>query len=523
MGIFLHLSYTKLKYAILFTALLLAFGIKAQTPPTDKMVIGKVPAIGRLYGKVIDSTSKEPIEYAAITLLSIGKDSIVTGALSKANGDFLMEKIPIGVYRLRLQSIGYNIKVIRVHISPTSFDQDLGNIRISTSTTALKQVTVQGEKNSVALNIDRKVYNVEKDISVKGGTALDVMKNVPGVTVDADGNVALRNSSPTIFVDGRPTTLTLEQIPADQIERVEVITNPSAKFDANASGGILNVIMKKNTKPGYNGVVGANIGTNNRYGVNTNVNIKEKKFNFSISYNLNTRANKNNGYTYRTSLFEGQTTGYFNQKNINQVNNAFHNGRISIDYNVTNRTTITLAQSITNGVFKMDDGQRFDIRDSANQMLIYGNRINKQDNSFQNATSQIILRHSYPRKGKEFITDISYNYSTNQNTSTFTTYNYFFGGGLLPNNPQIQDNKGYGKGNLVTFQFDFTNPINDTSKLEWGLKSNYKLNNSKLDAALLNYALEKYIRDSALSNNYNVTDMVNAAYINYSGMLKKIG
>ncbi len=453
----------------------------------------------------------------------MGKDSIITGALSKANGDFLMEKIPFGAYRLRIQSIGFNIKVIRVQVSPAFIDQDLGNIRISTSNTALKQVTVQGEKNSVAMSIDRKVYNVEKDISVKGGTALDVMKNVPGVTVDADGNVALRNSSPTVFVDGRPTTLTLEQIPADQIERVEVITNPSAKFDASASGGILNVIMKKNTKPGYNGVLGANIGTNNRYGVNTNLNIKEKKFNFSISYNLNIRGNKNNGYTYRTNLFEGQTTGYFNQKNINQVKNAFHNGRIGVDYNVTNRTTITLAQSLTNGVFKMDDAQRFDIRDSVNQMLIYGNRINNQDNGFQNATSQITMRHSYPKKGKEFIADISYNFSKNHNNSTFTTYNYLYGGGLLPDNPQVQENTGAGKGNMVTFQFDFTNPINDSTKFEWGFKSNYKLNESKLDASLLNYSLNEYLRDSALSNNYNVTDMVNAAYLNYSGIYRKIG
>ncbi|MBX7205157.1 MAG: TonB-dependent receptor [Bacteroidia bacterium] len=512
-----------MKYALFIITLLLCIGSKAQTPPAARPVAGKTPAIGRLYGKVIDSTSKEPVEYAAITLLSMGKDSIITGALSKANGDFLMEKIPFGAYRLRIQSIGFNVKMIRVQISPVLIDQDLGNIRISTSNTALKQVTVQGEKNSVNMNIDRKVYNVEKDISVKGGTALDVMKNVPGVTVDADGNVALRNSSPTIFVDGRPTTLTLEQIPADQIERVEVITNPSAKFDASASGGILNVIMKKNTKPGYNGVVGANMGTNNRYGINTNLNIKEKKFNFSLSYNLNTRGNKNNGYTYRTNLFEGKTTGYFNQKNINQVNNAFHNGRLGIDYNVTNRTTITLAQSVTNGVFKMDDGQRFDIRDSANQMLIYGNRINRQDNGFQNATSQITLRHSYPKKGKEFIADVSYNFSKNHNNSTFTTYNYLYGGGLLPDNPQVQENTGAGNGNMATFQFDFTNPVNDSTKLEWGFKSNYKLNNSKLDASLLNYALGEYIRDSALSNNYKVTDMVNAAYVNYSGIYRKIG
>ena len=135
-----------------------------------------------------------------------------------------------------------------------SFEKDLGKVKLNTDVKQLKEVTIVATKPLVKLEADKKVFNVEKNIVSAGGTALDVMKNVPSVNVDIDGNVSVRNSAPQIYVDGRPTTLTLDQIPADAIESVEVITNPSAKYDAaGGSGGILNIVLKKNRKTGYNG------------------------------------------------------------------------------------------------------------------------------------------------------------------------------------------------------------------------------------------------------------------------------
>ena len=280
--------------------------------------------VGRVYGKIIDASGKEPMEYAVVTLLAFQKDSVIGGGLSKANGDFSIDKLPMGRFRLRIQSIGYKTLFVPVLITPATIEQDLGNIRLEVDAKVLKEVKVEADKSNVTMNIDRKVYNADKDLSAKGGTAIDVMKNVPGVTVDADGNVALRNSSPTIFVNGRPTTLTLEQIPAEDIDRIEVITNPSAKFDASATGGILNVILKQNTKPGYNGMLGASIGTNNRYGLNGNINVKESPFNFFLSYNLNMRGNSNKGFTNRENLMNEEVISSFRQTNNNMVRNAFN-------------------------------------------------------------------------------------------------------------------------------------------------------------------------------------------------------
>ena len=141
-----------------------------------------------------------------------------------------------------------------------SFDKDLGNIKLTEDVKQLQTVTVTASKPTLKMDIDKKTYNVEKDIANAGGTAQDVMKNVPSVNVDIDGNVTLRNAAPLIYVDGRPTTLTLDQIPADAIESVEVITNPSAKYDASGGGaGILNIILKKNKKTGYNGNLRAGV------------------------------------------------------------------------------------------------------------------------------------------------------------------------------------------------------------------------------------------------------------------------
>ncbi|MBK7944017.1 MAG: TonB-dependent receptor plug domain-containing protein [Flavobacteriales bacterium] len=147
------------------------------------------------------------------------------------------------------------------------------------------------------MQVDRRVFNVEKDLSTQGGTGVDVMKNVPGLSVDLDGNVEMRGARPQILVDGRPSAMTLEQIPAEDIERVEVITNPSVAFDANATGGIINVVLKKNTKPGYSGQVQAGIGTNRRYQAGANINMKEGRWGFSLSYNYNTSANVTDGNT----------------------------------------------------------------------------------------------------------------------------------------------------------------------------------------------------------------------------------
>jgi iron complex outermembrane receptor protein len=484
---------------------------------------GKMPSIGRVFGKVIDSKTKKPVDYASVTLLAAQKDSVISGVLAKGNGDFNMDKLPFGRFRLRIQFIGYKNYTQPVVINPQSVEQDLGDISIEPDAKQLKDITIEGEKASVVMSIDRRTYNVDKDISSRGGTAIDVMKNIPGLTVDASGNVALRNQSPTIFIDGRPTTLTLEQLPADQIDRIEVITNPSAKYDASASGGIVNVVMKTNNKPGYNGVIGANIGTNNRYGLNGNLNIKEKPFNFSVSYNINSGENPSLGYTNRTTLKNEIPLGSYRQDNNNLSSRTMQFGRIGLDYSLNNRNTLTLAQNMMMGNFGQYDQQTFRQYNSNDSLINNGNRLNDQLTTFNNYTTQLMWKRTYPKLGKEWTADLNVNFGKQKSESIFTTTNYNGAGAVYPDNPELQQNNGGGETKMANFQFDYTNPLSDSSKLEWGLKTNYRKSITGLDVSTFYYPTGVYIPDSALTTLFNITDNINALYVNYVGYFKRIG
>ncbi len=469
---------------------------------------------GRVYGKVIDSKTKKPVEFASVVVLWYNKDSILNGVLAKDNGEFNIENLPpMGGFRLKISQIGYKTSISKFFIQvPNKLEVDLGDMKLEPDEKLLGEVEVTTQKSSVNLSIDKRVYNVDKDLSVKGGTGVDVMKNVPGVTVDADGNAQLRNQSPIIFVDGRPSNLTLQQIPADQIDRVEIITNPSVKFDANATGGILNIIMKKNLKPGYNGMAMAYVGTGDRYGGMMNLNVKEGRWNISGMYSYNQQMNRTKGFTNRTQLDTAKNktvTGYFNQENNTNFQNVFNFGRLGIDYNLNIRNMISLNGMIVSGKIKSSDDQSFELLDKDKVSLLSAERVNEQFAKFYNYNAQLLYKKTYPKVGKELTADVSYNRTIADNGFLFSTY--------LPNFPvSLQNNKGTNYANQGVFQLDYVNPISETKKFEAGVKAYYKQTTQANTTSNYSYSKNEYVRDSAMSNIYVIDDMINAAYVNYN-------
>lgn len=493
---------------------------KAQMPGMGSMKGMKDPKLGRVYGKILDNATGLPVEYASVQVLWYSKDSLLGGSLVKPNGDFAVDGLPsFGQIRVKVQFIGYKNYIQKVYLSPPDkVDQDLGDIRLMLDDKTTREVEITAEKSTVTLGIDRRIYNVDKDLSAKGGTAVDVMKNVPGVTVDADGNAQLRNQSPTIFVDGRPTSLTLQQIPADQIERVEIITNPSVKFDASATGGILNIIMKRNTKPGYNGMLMSYIGTGDRYGGMANLNLKGGPWNVSLMYSYNQSINNNNGYTNRTQLNDTTKTvlGYFNQKNIARMLNRFNFGKIGIDYNINNRNTITFSEMIMGGEFNTNDIQNYAVLGSNQTTYLSGDRINNQTAKFNHFTSQLLYRKTFPKVGKELTFDLNNNFTISNNSYLFSTFMPYDSLGNRTGENFYQKNIGSTDANQFTFQADYVNPISETKKIELGVKSYYKYSDSKNNTSNAIVTAETFERDSAMSNHYKIDDIINAAYINYS-------
>jgi len=508
----------QMKYLFIF-ACLLNLSAAAQFPGGNKDMAKAMKDIkGRVYGKIIDAKTRKPVEYATVVVLWYNRDSLLSGALTEENGDFNVENLPpMGGFRLRASQVGYKTYETKIYIQlPNKLEQDLGDIGLEIDEKMLSQVEVVAEKGAVTMSIDKRSYNVDRDLTSKGGTAADVMKNIPGVTVDADGNAQLRNQSPTIFIDGRPTNLTLQQIPADQIERVEIITNPSVKYDASSTGGILNIIMKKNLKPGYNGMVMAYAGTSDRYGGMVNLNLKEGRFNVTTMYSYNQAINNTLGYTRRTQLDSaGGTLGYFNQDNEARLTRIFNFGRIGIDYAVNNRNTVSLNGAIMGGRFSTDEKQLFSLSDGSRTERMAGTRINDQNSGFENYNGQLMYKKTFPKPGKEITTDFNYNYTSSGNNYLFTTYTHG-----IPDTVQIPDtyqkNNGKSNANQFVFQADYTNPVSETRKVEGGVKSYYKTSLNANSTSNATSADQDFVHDSVMSNNYVIDDMINAAYVNYS-------
>ncbi len=496
---------------------------------------------GRFYGKAVDVTNKG-IEAASVTLVTTKMDSvtkkpkeiIIGGMLTTASGDFSIENVPVmGKYKLRITGIGYKGHEQTVGFEMPSrngnsdpsamlsaLDKDLGNIKLEIDNQVLGGVTISASRPALQMGIDRKVFSVDKNIVSAGGTAVDVMKNVPSINVDIDGNVTMRNAAPQIFVDGRPTNLTLEQIPADAIESVEIITNPSAKFDASGgTAGILNIVLKKNKRVGYSGNVRANVDSRGRFGGGGDVNVRQNKLNFFASGMYNQRKSLSTGATNR--LDRGGFSSSSEQNDKNTMKGAFGFGRFGIDYFIDNRNTITLSQSFARGNMNPDSRSYISTDLTNNGSFdLFQERFSNSDNEFRNMSSQLSFKHNFPKAGREWTADATYNRSKNQNDNIIRNNYYSLPGNYIRSYNQQQ--AGSGQNQNLIFQTDYSNPLNDRSKFEVGARTSMRKVESATDYFILN---DDNTKTPITSQNiiYKSTDQVHAAYASFSNKVNNFG
>ncbi|RYF44264.1 MAG: TonB-dependent receptor, partial [Cytophagaceae bacterium] len=269
------------------------------------------------------------------------------------------------------------------------------------------------QRPQLTLGIDRKVFAVDRNISSAGGTAVDVMRNVPSVAVDVEGNVTLRNNAPQIFVDGRPTVLTLEQIPADAIESIEIITNPSAKFDASGgTSGILNIVLKKNKRAGYAGNIRASVDTRGRVAGGGDINARQGKINVFASANVMQRKSIGASITKRTSSTPfGNST--LLQEDSSTMTGTFGFGRLGFDYFLNNRNTISLAGNFGKRSMKNFTETLIETRSHTNysnmDTVIQQPRYTDGTNGGRNGGAQLSYKHLFPKAGHELTADVNFN------------------------------------------------------------------------------------------------------------------
>ena len=485
----------------------------------QSMIQNAKQSIGHVYGKVIDGDNKKPMSYVSVSLYTM-KDSLVTGQLTEDNGDFSFSDLRAGAYYVKITFIGYKTLITKVIITPAKSEQDIGDLTISPDAAQLKEVDVTAQKSTLELKVDRKVFNVGNDISSRGGTGLDVMKNIPSVSIDASGNVTLRNNTPQVYIDGKPTTLTLEQIPADQIDKVEVITNPSAKFEAASSGGIINVVMKKNSKPGYNGMVNLGVATNSGFNGLAAINLKQRKFGVSLLYTANMATNRTNGHYNTTKDSMGAMLSNVNQNINSTFTRLFQVGRVGFDFYINNRNTLSISQNAVFGNFNTTDN--IGINSTAYGLALTGTQDNAQKNYFRNFTTDMSFKHTYPKEGKEYTLDIQYNHTQGGGNFLYTSQLDSLGI-PRPLNPIYQTTVAGQHADMVTAQWDISLPMGKNMKIETGVRSNYKLTYSYSNVNIqttVNGVKSAPEFFTPFSNNYRIDDLVNAAYITFTHQVK---
>lgn len=504
--------------------------------------------IGHFYGKVLDDATGKPLAYASVQLLGMRwdsvsrsmKEAILGGQLTEENGDFSLENLPIrGEFTLKIIYLGYasyekkvSFGAPRAGSAPTpaggrpngggggnlgamagAVDKDLGNIRLAASSQMLQEVEIKGEASHVQLALDKKIYRVDKDNIAAGGTAEDALKNVPSLNVDIDGNLTMRNAAPQLFVDGRPTNLTLDQIPADAIDNVEVITNPSAKYDASGGGaGIVNIVLKKDRKVGYNGNIRAGVDMRGRLNLGGDINARERKVNAFVSGNFNQRRSLGSGGTdrYNTQGQEVLTNVFQDTKSENT--GFFAMGRAGFDWFIDNRNTFTISGNFNGGNFNSTDDLNIRTDVPSLSTSSFSTRNSENERMYRNYGSQALFKHLFPKEGKEWTADLNFNGSRSESKGNFVTS---YQTPPRPANNQRQEGKGSNE--FLTFQTDFVNPLGSGLKIETGVRAavrNYRSENA---------TYQNDVRTPGFADRYKFNDQVYAAYGTFSQSFKKWG
>ncbi|RYG05927.1 MAG: TonB-dependent receptor [Chitinophagaceae bacterium] len=351
---------------------------------------------------------------------------------------------------------------------------------------------------------------------------MDVMRNVPSVNVDIDGNVTLRNAAPQLYVDGRPTTLTLDQIPADAIESVEVITNPSAKYDASGgNAGILNIILKKNKKSGYNGNI--NVGVDKRGALNGGVglNLRQNKFNLSLNGFANQMKNRNTNSTDITSMLTTPNL-FVDQNTMNRQNGGFLFGRVGLDYFATNRLTFSVGAVRVHGEFSPTDVLKTDSSYKGGSYISYSERNTKTERVFNATGLQGGFKYLFPAKGEELTADINYFSGKNSNSANYNTDIYSQYGGAKTGNIQ-QQILGNGTNQFVTIQADYVKPFKGAAKLETGARVQLRNLTNNQGNYFYDLTSGEFLPITSASSNYKNKDNVYAAYVSFSNTIKNFG
>jgi hypothetical protein len=477
---------------------------------------------GSISGQVLDSTLQTPIEYATIILFNQKDSTQIAGISTDGNGFFNLTEIRPGAYYLQVGFLGYHVKTIdNINISRGSRDVDLGDIPLTQTSLTIRGISVTAEKAALEYRIDKKVINVDRQLTAASGTAVDVLENVPSVSVDLDGNVQLRGSSSfTVLIDGRPSILdasdALQQIPASTIDNIEIITNPSAKYDPDGTSGIINIIMKKNQFSGISGVLNSNGGFDDKYGADLLLNYRNGIYNAFISIDYNKRLYPGTS-TQENRTSQSDTLSYVFSEGESQRDRIRYGIRGGIDFNLTSKDNLGFGLRYGGRAMERDSRLNHDEwTDPGNQHLLYTSD-NSSERSGEFYAINMDYRHKFAGKNHELSGRIIYIHRDMEEKSKNEQLD---SDGLISSG---QESTEEGPASPLRLKLDYILPVSEKSNIEMGYQSRFGRAEDINEVYEYDTASGEYQFMSQFSHTTKYNRDIHSLYTMYGGESGKFG
>ena len=479
----------------------------------------------QITGKVIDASTKQGMEFANISLRKTGSKEFIKGTVSDQLGAFRLDGVSNGNYVVAVSVVGYATFEKELTIGTGQKTINLRNILLKEDTQLLNEVQVVGQRSQMKFEIDRKVFNVDQSLATAGGSASDVLGNIPSVQVDPEGEVSLRgNSSVTVWINGKESGLSadnraqiLEQLPAESIERVEVITNPSAKYNPEGTAGIINIVLKKNRKAGYYGSLQAGVDTRGGYNAAGNVNFSSGKFESFVNVGTRVRKSEGEGYTNRQNLDDnGNPVSYLNQLRNDEDTRKPVIARMGTTYHATDKDHFSFS-----GFGLLGRGDETDwLNYTSNIPGSFTNslRTSAEKRKMNIGNFEIGYKRDFSEKSNLDLS-ASYNLVNITPESSFLQVSNY-AGGTSTSSYQFQENVM--KPRKWEFQADYVTEFGEQNKIEAGYKGEFLTSKSKV-STYSGTSEGNAAFNEGLYNNFTYDQNVNALYATYSKRINRFG
>jgi outer membrane receptor protein involved in Fe transport len=497
-------------------------------PPQGNDVPSGMPQNGMITGKVHDERTGQPIEYATLSLHRQHDSSLVTGTITDSHGAFSLKGLPYGLYYLEAGFLGYEkLRINRIVITSQKPFVEAGLLKLMPAAVDIDAVEVVAGNNRIEYKIDKKVVTLSQDLTSSGGMVSQALENTPSIEVDVEGNVTLRGSSNfKVLIDGKPSVIegseALQQIPSSSVQSVEIITNPSAKYDPDGAAGIINLVMKKEKQQGVNGVVNASLGTRNKYSADFLLNMRKEKTNFFLGGDYSNNDFHMEGNSDQRRYYQGDTTITLADREGVFKRNGF-SIKAGADYYVNDKTTVTLQGSIGNRTFERNFSSRYQESAKIADTTFYYTEDNLAPHDNQYYNIGLDYRKIFDNPLHELKAALYFSQAVEKENQEIIKQET--GSDWIP----IEQNQLLNRSREETpeknfrAQVDYVYPVNENTKLEAGFQSRWDMDHGE-------YILENYdpdrrewIYDSTLSNTLDYLDAIQSLYGTFSGKFGKFG